>query len=500
VVRYDRYIKGAYNHRLEHIPPAKQKILDALRENYPIGLSVLELAKFEPDINPKTAYALCKALAKDHFIIAKKEKVAMKRSPNYPAERYYFEDYNYFYNEKEGFSHPFAPGYVQYDDSFLVNYEKARHNDLEGQISYLLTQILRNNIRSLKETHSHQQCKFCGYDHEMRDFMRATLLHLIDELEANIQFIEFMQREGIINEIAYEQLKSELRRTTLKVNEQKETAQKELMKEQRSTRSMENEEQTARYVTPHKQYKRGPHTEEWKLRAKKLNKDRWRKKTEHEKQKFIESVRKYPVDDHAFDMPLSADAKYWIGYTMGCASIGNDTRIRFEKSRQDRNHLERFKEFIDSHRPVRDIKDTNRCALEFSSPIIRNKLKEYGIHNNMKHNQKVSIFEDNRDFWRGFIDGNGKPKFSKKGSLISLRVKKGGRELILQFKTFSEKILGRSIGEPKLEVKKWSLALTDREAAELYGKLLYDKNSLALDRNLEWMKQILSLSEYKTKS
>ena len=183
MVHYDKYIKGAYYHKFEHISPAEQKILDALREKYPNGLSVLELANVKPDIRPKTAYSLCKKLAKDHFIIAKEEKVAMKRSDNYPAERYYFEDYNYFCNKKEGFSHPFAPGYVQYDDSFLVDYEKARENGLESKIYELLKNILLNTIRSLKGTHSRQQCKFCGYDHEMRDFMRATLLHLIDEIE-----------------------------------------------------------------------------------------------------------------------------------------------------------------------------------------------------------------------------------------------------------------------------------------------------------------------------
>ncbi len=45
-----------------------------------------------------------------------------------------------------------------------------------------------------------------------------------------------------------------------------------------------------------------------------------------------------------------------------------------------------------------------------------------------------------------------------------------------------------------------SLTITDGNAVELYKKLLYDKNSIALDRNLEWMKQVLSLSEYKTKT
>lgn len=98
------------------------------------------------------------------------------------------------------------------------------------------------------------------------------------------------------------------------------------------------------------------------------------------------------------------------------------------------------------------------------------------------------MLENDRDFWRGFIDGNARFDISKYGK-ISLRIKKG-HELILQFKTFAEKILGRTIDEPILEVKNWSITLSEGNAVELYKKLMYDKNSIALDRNLEWMKKV----------
>jgi len=49
-------------------------------------------------------------------------------------------------------------------------------------------------------------CKNCGYNHERRDFIRATLLHLIDGLEINRQFIEFIRNEGIIDETRRKEL------------------------------------------------------------------------------------------------------------------------------------------------------------------------------------------------------------------------------------------------------------------------------------------------------
>jgi hypothetical protein len=36
-------------------------------------------------------------------------------------------------------------------------------------------------------------CVQCGINHEARDFVRATLLHLLDHLERHDKFIEFMK-------------------------------------------------------------------------------------------------------------------------------------------------------------------------------------------------------------------------------------------------------------------------------------------------------------------
>jgi hypothetical protein len=56
------------------------------------------------------------------------------------------------------------------------------------------------------------------------------------------------------------------------------------------------------------------------------------------------------------------------------------------------------------------------------------------------------------------------------------------------------------ISEPSPKSKNWSLTFTDGNLWELYGKLLYDKNSIALDGDLKRIEQILSLPEYKTKT
>jgi hypothetical protein len=209
---YHKYVKGVYyqNPKLQStIKGEKQKIVDALKEGYPNGFSAQELHAFtKHQVEENSAYQLCKELANLNFIISKTEKGKKRRA----VQRYYFEDYNYIYNLREGSRLPFAPGYVEYEKNFLDIYEKIRNKELEDKIQYSLLEFLVPAIRATKN--SGLLCKNCGYNHERRDFIRATLLRLIDDLETNRQFIEFIRNEGIIGETRHKELMSLAQRRT----------------------------------------------------------------------------------------------------------------------------------------------------------------------------------------------------------------------------------------------------------------------------------------------
>jgi hypothetical protein len=51
-------------------------------------------------------------------------------------------------------------------------------------------------------------CTQCGINHEARDFLRATLLHLIDHFEKNNKFIDFMKSNQFINQEIYENMQA----------------------------------------------------------------------------------------------------------------------------------------------------------------------------------------------------------------------------------------------------------------------------------------------------
>lgn len=207
---YKRYIEGVYyqGSKLHNLTPGMRETLDALRNGYPDGWTPPKLAeKFE--LNENSTYQNCDKLHEKNIVEVEKEKGVMTKRDRIT---FYFEDYNYISNKKKDFVYPFAPGYVQYDEDFLDNFEKlnVKFKDQIYKIYSLLMDILEDAVRHEKHTHSPQHCKFCGYDHEMRDFMRATLLHLIDGIEEHDQFINFLLNEKIVNEAIYERPETEL--------------------------------------------------------------------------------------------------------------------------------------------------------------------------------------------------------------------------------------------------------------------------------------------------
>jgi hypothetical protein len=60
------------------------------------------------------------------------------------------------------------------------------------------------------ETKKEFCCKsnFCGLNHEVRDFIRAIFLHLIDDLETNPQFIKFLYNNGFLTQEGYKHIQN----------------------------------------------------------------------------------------------------------------------------------------------------------------------------------------------------------------------------------------------------------------------------------------------------
>jgi hypothetical protein len=209
---YEKWIEGEYCQNLElrkAMTDKKRDIWDVLREGYPNALSPRDLKEWKSEdrkkIKENTAQTYPQELVKDKVISCTKRE--LDKDSHIEVTKYYFEDYNYVSNQKNDFSYPFAPGYVQYTKNFLNTYDKITNKAAEDEIYGLLTDFLMDVMRKRKRANRNDLlCKNCGYNHETRDFIRAALLHLIDGLDTNRRFIEFMRSEGIIDDKPYKEL------------------------------------------------------------------------------------------------------------------------------------------------------------------------------------------------------------------------------------------------------------------------------------------------------
>jgi hypothetical protein len=95
---------------------------------------------------------------------------------------------------------------------------------------------------------------------------------------------------------------------------------------------------------------------------------------------------------------------------------------------------------------------------------------------------KVIGLENDRNFWRGVVDGDGwiGPRNGMDGDKITLT---GSYDLLSQFKTFIEKSIPESIVKIKQEGRYCRLYVYSYTARAV-AKLLYNGCSIALERKL----------------
>lgn len=120
------------------------------------------------------------------------------------------------------------------------------------------------------------------------------------------------------------------------------------------------------------------------------------------------------VNEAVFDT-ITPESSYWIGMLYADGHIGgNDAKghnIELALESGDIKHIEKFKSFLECSNIIENFTrrvDKNTSRLRVGSEKIHKKLKEYGFTNTKSYTAAPpKILENNRDFWRGVIDGDG---------------------------------------------------------------------------------------------
>jgi len=186
------------------------------------------------------------------------------------------------------------------------------------------------------------------------------------------------------------------------------------------------------------------------------------------------------TNKNAFILPLTSPATYWIGF------LGADGAINSKKGSneislklKDKEHIEKFREFIGLTKPMEIIKN-KYYRIRFCSFNIVQQLKHYGIipRKSLTFAKKNIPLKYERDFWRGMTDGDG--WIYKKKLVIGLC---GTQKICQQFKDF---LIRKGIHtKAKVDKEKdtlYRVDFTGKYQVPKIIKLLYKNSSIFLER------------------
>jgi len=205
--------------------------LEALRDAYPLALSAHDLEQ-RTGLPVKTIYACLQELYTNTYIEEldrprnKRGRPRVRQTQSKETDRYrsryVIEDmsrgYDHIITAESSMNYPVAPGNVDYPAQFPDVWHKIVETEEENEICTILLRFVEKVQRRINDYSSDEVrkwapttkidfcCSQCGINHEARDFIRATLLHLIDHLERNSKFIEFMKKNDFINTEVYQNM------------------------------------------------------------------------------------------------------------------------------------------------------------------------------------------------------------------------------------------------------------------------------------------------------
>jgi hypothetical protein len=214
----ESYIQGRYFRSDEDLENFKksagEKILRELKKEYPFGLSVGELSE-RTDIPYTTINPYIGELARTLFIRQMKLKNDNRRKTSTRINEYAIEDVNKLSQLR--FPYPHTTGNVEFSTRFKnawyqlvgTDEEAKLHNDLVNFLNLVIRRVNdldKPELRKLFPSSSKKEdfcCTNCGLNHEARDFVRATLLNLIDQFETSKYYLQLLRDNNYVRETHY---------------------------------------------------------------------------------------------------------------------------------------------------------------------------------------------------------------------------------------------------------------------------------------------------------
>lgn len=211
------------------------------------------------------------------------------------------------------------------------------------------------------------------------------------------------------------------------------------------------------------------------------------------KRTHSESTRKYKLNQQVFEK-ITPESSYWIGFLLadGCIEEkrnGGD-RISLKLKSEDKSHLEKFRKFLETDKPIFEKKGSRghiRSIIRINSQKMTDDLRRFGIV------PRKSLIADpkkinNRDFWRGMVDGDGHLSFNQRGyACLSLA---GSKKVCEKFQEFV-KSFSKTRASIHQQDRIYNFPVGGQYARKV-AEELYKNAKVYLDRKYEIAKQFFN--------
>lgn len=122
---------------------------------------------------------------------------------------------------------------------------------------------------------------------------------------------------------------------------------------------------------------------------------------------------KYEVNENYFDVIDNEEKAYWFGFLLADGHVTNNGKIMLTLQEEDYEHLEKFKDALDSNHPIHKHKTYGSYNITIGSKKLNQSLWDKGFNNNKSWDYDVIKIisyvpkELINHFIRGYFDGDG---------------------------------------------------------------------------------------------
>lgn len=209
----------------------------------------------------------------------------------------------------------------------------------------------------------------------------------------------------------------------------------------------------------------------------------------------------YDVDATAFDT-LTPECLYWLGFIFADGYIEESERnfdyngqrkLKVALGMLDAAHLEKLRRFCRSEHPLCYVTNgkSRQAVWQVRSDHIVEKLKSYGMRIG-RTLAPIPDLTESRDFWRGFVDGDGAVGTTVRGSHIIADTQLTDQlPTLTAYADFLRTTVSIELKPYKLtDVNAWRVDASGKKA-EVIIRELYRDNTLSLDRKNERAQAII---------